>query len=341
LHNNLYDQISSLENLFCSWREFKSGKRKKVNVARLERNLEDNLFSLHKDLINKTYRHSDYTSFYITDPKLRHIHKAEVRDRIVHHAVYRILYPIFDKGFLYDSYSCRLNKGTHRAVNRLESFARTVSCNYSKPCYTLKCDVKKFFDSVDHKILMSILENKITDSDTLRLLGEIICSFDRSNRSQLSLFDSWNFDQFRLPTGKGIPIGNLTSQLFANVYMNELDQFVKHNLKAKYYLRYCDDFIILSSNKQYLKDLIIKIEEFLNQELKLKLHENKVSIRKLCQGVDFLGYVVLPYYIVLRTKTKKRMFKKISEKNFSSYVGLLSHCSGYKLKKELIQKSEP
>ena len=138
---------------------------------------------------DKTYRHSDYTSFYITDPKLRHIHKAEVRDRIVHHAVYRILYPIFDKSFIFDSYSCRLNKGTHRAVKRLESFTRKVSGNYTKPCFALKCDVKKFFDSVDHQILLGIIQKKITDLDTIWLLKRIIGSFNKSTCGQLTLFE--------------------------------------------------------------------------------------------------------------------------------------------------------
>ena len=139
--------------------------------------MEDNLFQLHYELLSKIYRHSDYTSFYVTDPKVRHIHKACVRDRIVHHAVYRVLYPIFDKSFIFDSYSCRNKKGTHKAVDRLESFARKISKNYTQPCWALKCDVKKFFNSVDHKILFNLLKERISDPEALDLLRKIIDSF--------------------------------------------------------------------------------------------------------------------------------------------------------------------
>jgi retron-type reverse transcriptase len=192
MHDNLFSEIVSLDNLFKSWYEFRRGKRSKIDVQIFERKLENNLFPLHYDLRNKTYRHSDYTSFFITDPKLRHIHKAEVRDRIVHHAIYRVLYPIFDKGFIHDTYSCRLEKGTHKAVRRLESFTRKVSGNYTKSCFALKCDVKKFFDSVDHEILFSLIGRKISGPDTLWLLEEIIKSFSKSTKSanvQLGLFD--------------------------------------------------------------------------------------------------------------------------------------------------------
>ena len=189
---DIFSQIISIENLYESWAEFKYGKRKKGDVQAFERKLEDNLFSLRYDLKNRTYRHSDYTSFYITDPKLRHIHKAEVRDRIAHHAIYRILYTIFDKGFIYDSYSCRLEKGTHKAVARLKNFTQKVSKNNTIPCYALKCDVKKFFDSVDHEILLSLIKRKIADPDTLLLLEEIIESFSKPTKTagvQLDLFD--------------------------------------------------------------------------------------------------------------------------------------------------------
>ena len=136
----------------------------------------------------------------------------------------------------------------------------------------------------------------------------------------------------------GIPIGNLTSQLFANIYLNELDQFVKHKLKVKHYLRYTDDFMILHQNKNYLKELLPEIAEFLREKLKLNLHPNKVFIRKLSQGIDFLGYVVLPYHKILRTKTKKRIFKKVSDKNLQSYLGVLKHCDGYKLRLKVFKK---
>jgi len=176
-HNRLFEKITSLDNLFLSWKEFRKGKRKKTDVQEFERNLEDNLFALHLELKNKTYRHSDYTSFYITDPKSRHIHKAYVKDRIVHHAIYRILYPIFNPIFVDDSYSCRNKKRTHKAVKRLEKFTRIVSKNYTQSCWALKCDIKKFFDSVDHQILFELIKKKIDNQNTLDLIWEIIVSF--------------------------------------------------------------------------------------------------------------------------------------------------------------------
>ena len=282
--------------------------------------MEDNLFGLHYELKNRIYRHSNYTSFYITDPKQRHIHKACVKDRIVHRAVYRVLYPIFDKFFIYDSYSCRLKKGTHRAVDRLEKFTLKVSRNYTGPCWALKCDVKKFFASVDHQVMLSLIKRRIRDKEVLWLISEIISSFQSRERERETI---------------GLPIGNLSSQLFANIYLNELDQFIKHRLKIKYYLRYCDDFIILDNNRQNLENLIGQIQFFLECQLSLKLHPRKIIIRRINQGIDFLGYVILPHYRVLRTKTKRRILKRINEKNLPSYLGVLRHCSGYKIKESV------
>ena len=329
----LFKQIISLENLFSAWKEFKKGKTKRSDVQRFEFNLEDNLFELHQELKSKTYIHSDYTLFYITDPKLRHIHKACIKDRIVHQAVFRVLYPIFDRSFIYDSFSCRISKGTHRAVVRLNKFCNKLSKNNSKNIYTLKCDIKKFFDSVGHKILLEIIKRKIKDQGIIWLIKKIIESFEKDKE-------------------RGLPLGNVTSQLFANVYLNELDQFVKHRLKMKYYIRYCDDFVILGENENNLFLAAKRISEFLNSSLSLSLHSDKIIIRKYKQGIDFLGYVVLPFHRIIRTKTKRRVLKKlmkikeklenrlISEESFNqsvqSYLGILKHCNGYKAKQEIL-----
>ena len=303
--------------MFLAWREFKKGKTKKPDVQEFEFNLENNLFQLHEELRTGTYKHGPYCDFYITDPKLRHIHKACVRDRVLHHAVFRILYPIFDKSFIFDSYSCRLNKGTHRAVRRLQKFTQKLSRNNSRNIFGLKCDVKKFFDSVKHDILLELIKNKIQDPYAIQLLQKIIQSF-------------------KTEEGKGLPIGNVTSQLFANIYLNELDQFIKHELKIKCYLRYCDDFVILNPNFHNLRNVTDKAQNFLKSKLKLSLHPDKIIIRKYNQGIDFLGYVVRPYCINLRTKTKNRMLRKINERNLPSYLGVLKHCSGYKLERKII-----
>jgi len=219
-----YSQLISIENIFQAWEEFKKGKRNKYDVQVFERNLEDNLFDLHLELKSKTYRHGSYQDFYVNDPKRRHIHKAEVADRIVHHLLYKYLYGLFDDTFIFDSYSCRLEKGTHKAVTRLEKFARIVSKNYTQDCWALKCDIKKFFASVDHEILKKLISEKVKDSEILRLVNQVIESF-QSTRAQPML---------GLNPDKGIPLGNVSSQIFANIYLNELDQFIKHKLKAEY-----------------------------------------------------------------------------------------------------------
>lgn len=322
----LYEQITSLENLFQAWNEFRKGKRSKIDVQNFEINLEDNLFSLHEKLKLKLYKHASYVAFNIYDPKFRHIHKAKVADRIIHHAIVSVIEPIFDKGFIYDSYSCRKTKGMHKAVKRLATFTRGVSKNYTNKCFVLKLDIKKFFASVDHEILLNLLKRKIKDRDIIWLLLEVIDSF----HSEYGL-------------GKGIPIGNLTSQIFANIYLNELDKIIKQDLQIKYYIRYADDFIIVSDKVDYLKQLISQINMFLKTQLKLSIHQDKIIIRKTHQGIDFLGYIVLPYYILPRAKTKRRMFKKLKEKlgaeNFNqslqAYLGYLSHANSYKLQNEI------
>ncbi|OGZ29575.1 MAG: hypothetical protein A2835_00160 [Candidatus Niyogibacteria bacterium RIFCSPHIGHO2_01_FULL_45_28] len=308
-HN--FEEIIGVENLLEAWQEFVRGKRAKRDVQEFSLRLMNNIFSLHQDLANHTYKHGAYQAFKINDPKPRDIHKASVRDRLLHHAVYRKLYPFFERVFIADSFSCRLGKGTHKAINRFRAFAYKVGKNNTKTCWILKCDIKKFFASIDHKILKEILAKHIADKNTLWLLDEIIDSF-RSVREEV-----------------GLPLGNLTSQLLVNIYMNEFDRFVKHKLKAKFYIRYADDFILLSDDRKWLEDRVEPIKELLKNNLKLEIHENKIQIKTLSSGVDFLGWVHFPDHRVLRTKTKKRMFKRITvssaPETMNSYLGLLKH----------------
>lgn len=248
-----------------------------------------------------------------------------VRDRVLHHLLYKALYPYFDQKFIHDSYSCRKNKGTHRAIQRFEAFGRKVSQNYTKQCFVLKCNIRKFFASIDRKILKDILAKHISDTDILVLLGNIIDSFNyRGSTSIIKV---------------GLPLGNLTSQLLVNIYMNEFDQFVKHELKEKFYIRYADDFVFLSPNKDHQIDLIQKISTFLETKLKLSLHSNKVFIKTIYSGIDFLGWVHFPKYRVLRTSTKRKMFRSLAdnpkEETKSSYAGMLSHGNTYNLKQAL------
>ncbi|MDO8590838.1 MAG: reverse transcriptase domain-containing protein [bacterium] len=325
---DFYDVVS-VKNLLRAWRFFAKGKRSKIDVSAFELNLESNIFSLHQKLLSGTWKPDPYRVFYVQDPKLRRIHKASVTDRVLYQAVYQALYQIFDKHFICDSYASRNFKGTHRGVKRFEIFARRVTKNYHRSAFVLKCDVRKFFDSIDHTLLLRLIGQKISDRRLFELLEKIIRSFETT-------------------LGKALPLGNVTSQIFANIYLNELDQFVKHGLKARYYIRYCDDFVILSDSREELENWKTQIGVFLERKLLLSLHPNKVTIRKVLQGMDFLGYVSLPHYRILRTRTKRRMFKKIvemlgmvakekmSKKRFenglASYLGLLAHCKGERIR---------
>ncbi|MFO0704722.1 MAG: reverse transcriptase/maturase family protein [Candidatus Andersenbacteria bacterium] len=261
----------------------------------------------------------------MSDPKPRDIHKATVRDRVVHHAIYRQLYPYFDHIFLFDAFSCRRNKGTHRALNRFRAFARKVSRNNTRTCWVLKCDIQKFFASIDQATLMALLRKSIMDEHVLWLFERVITSFHTTDRP-----------------GIGLPLGNVTSQLLINIYMHELDAYIKRTLRARHYVRYADDFVILSSEYEYLQQLIPKIARFLTTRLKLSLHPRKLSITTLASGVDFLGWVHFPGHRVLRTSTKRRIVKRLQE-NYStgtiaSYRGLLSHGNTYKLAHRLDQQ---
>lgn len=312
-----FEEIAAAENLLEAWREFLNGKRNKRDVQEFGMRLMDNILSLCAELMNGTYRHGGYRAFNISDPKPRNIHKASVRDRLLHHAIYRVLYPFFDRTFIADSFSCRNGKGTHAAINRFREFHRIVSKNGTRQCWVLKCDIRKFFASIDHEILIGIIEEYTRDENLIRLLKEIIGSFSSTEPSV------------------GLPLGNLTSQLFVNIYMNEFDQFMKHTLKAKYYIRYADDFVILSPSQEWLEIILPEMQYFLENRLHLKLHPQKVSIETIYSGVDFLGWVHFVDHRVLRTATAQRMVRNLERnrkyETVQSYRGLLKHGNADKL----------
>lgn len=321
MFTHTYHDITSTERLLDAWRDFAAGKRGRKDVQQFERDLMGNVLALQRDLVAKSYRHAGYDAFNIADPKPRHIHKAAVRDRLVHHLLHCSLYPYFDRRFAADSYSCRDGKGTHKALDRFRSFAQKVSHNHTRTGWVLKCDIRKFFASVDHGILMGILQWHIVDQDILWLVGQVV-------------------DSFSTAPGRGLPFGNLTSQLLVNVYMNEFDQWVKHRLKARYYIRYADDFIILSHNRARLEYLLSQIQEFLWERLRLTLHPNKVSIATVASGVDYLGWVHFPDHRVLRTVTRRRVLRGIRKSGgkqevVQSYLGLLKHGNARKLRAQV------
>ena len=325
IYGENFEKIASAKNLLEAWREFLPGKRGKRDVQEFQLHLMDNILPLRADLINGTYRHGGYQAFSIADPKPRSIHKATVRDRLVHHAIYRQLYPFFDRTFIADSFSCRNEKGTHAAMSRFRRFAYVVSKNNTRTCWVLQCDIKKFFANVDHAVLIEILRSHIKDEKTLNLLSEVIGSFSTK-------------------PGVGLPLGNLTSQLLVNIYMNEFDQFVKHTLKVTHYIRYADDFAILASNREWLELILSEIRNFLANQLKLVLHPNKISIKTLASGIDVLGWVHFPDHRVLRTTTKRRAISRVAadpkEERLASYLGMLKHGNAQKIRKIILIYSE-
>jgi retron-type reverse transcriptase len=321
MFTHTYNNIISIENILSTWGRFIRGKRHKKDVMEFEARLADNIIELHNMLHTRTYEHSGYFAFNVSDPKPRNIHKAIVRDRVVHHLIYKELYWYFDDRFIYDSYSCRKQKGTHRAFERFKVLANRVSKNNTKTCYVLKCDVRKFFASIDHDVLRSILKRHIVDDEILWLIHQVIKSFHTTR------------------VGVGLPLGNLTSQLLVNIYMHEFDMYMKQELRVRHYIRYADDFVILSQDKKYLENLLSNINMFLNNTLKLHLHPDKVYIKTYASGVDFLGWVHFPYHRQIRTTTKRKMIKRLSHypkpETVNSYRGLLMHGNTHNLQKSL------
>lgn len=325
-----YDFFTT-ENIYKAWLRFKNGKKYKQDVTDFELNLISNLKNLRDDLISNSYVHGKYYSFTIVEVKKREIHKASVRDRVVHHLLYDSLYKYFDNKFIYDSYSCRKDKGTHKALERYKSFLTKSSDNFTKQAYILKFDIQKCFASIDHSVLKNILYKHIQDKDILNLLNKILDSHISNDQESIKKV--------------GIPLGNLTSQLFINIYLNELDFYCKHVLKLKYYIRYADDVIIIlkkeeSTHKYENKatEIVSKVDLFCKANLKLNIH--KVEMKTINSGVDFLGWVHFSKYRVLRKVTKRKMLETVNKKNVTSYLGLLKWGNGYKLNIKLLKLSE-
>ncbi len=303
-YNHLYKQITSFENLYQAAKKAEKGKRFQRNVAHFNLSLEDQLFRLQKELQAQTYVPGEYTTFYVFDPKKRMISAAPYRDRVVHHALCNVIEPIFERSFIYDSYANRKSKGTHKAIERYQHFAKKFP-------YVLKCDIKKYFPSIDHQILKETLRWRVTCTKTLWLADTII---DGSNAQEEQLVYFPQDDLFTpYQRKRGLPIGNLTSQFFANLYLAQFDHFVKHTLKVAGYIRYVDDFVLFHESKEQLHTWNEQLHHYLNR-LRLRIHPNKNHIYKVTEGVPFLGFKVFPNARTVKKQNWKRCRRKMRKK---------------------------
>ncbi len=352
----------TLESVFDAYFDCRRTKRNSVNQLRFEANLERNLVQLYYDLISGEYRIGRSVAFVITHPKIREVWAADFRDRVVHHVIYKAIFERFHKRFIRDSYACIPERGTHDGLRRVSSFARSITKNGTKPAYFLKVDIANFFNSIDRKILIELIRPYIPEKWLLDLIEMVALHDPRPGavmRSLQSLFAKVPRHKSLLhaPDGKGLPIGNLTSQFFANIYLNELDQFAKHKLKAQRYGRYVDDMVMFHESADVLNDWYGKIDEFLASRLALRLHPNKKHLNHVHMGIDFTGFIIKPGRTYLRQTSLANCKRKISaweregspldvpalqelSQSLNSYLGMLRQVDGFKARKSLCRRVE-
>ncbi len=306
-YGNIYDKICDLENLSLAFYKVSKGRRYYGDILQYKDALEENLIALQNKLVNKTYAPSPYRTFMLYEPKKRVIYVSPIKDRVVHHAVMNVVEPIWNNLFIHDSYACRTDKGTHAGVVRTVDFLRRSRQEREK-VYCLKCDITKFFPSINHHIMLKIIGKKIKCRNTLWLFERIIFN---------------NSDDRDDPESKDMPIGNLISQWGANLYLNELDQHIKHTLKVKYYIRYMDDFLVLHDDCRHLHWLKKEISLFLADRLKLGLNP-KSDIYPVSRGIDFLGYRIWYNNILLRKSSLVRATKRFKKFSRAYKEGLIN-----------------
>lgn len=345
-YKNLYPQIICFDNLYEAWRNTRRGKRYTPTAASFERNLDVELLTLHRELADETWQPGGYRSFTIHEPKRRKISAAPFANRVVHHALCNVIVPIYERKFIDDSYANRVGKGTHKALDRATQFMRHYK-------YVLQCDIQQFFPAIDHEIMKAILARTIACDSTLTLCEKIIDSGIGVLSDVYTMHYFPGDDLLASNRHTGLPIGNLTSQFWANVYLNDLDQFVKHNLRAKGYLRFVDDFLLFADDKVTLHQWRDAMIEFL-QSLRLTLHENRAQLCPVEQGIPFLGFTLYPSHRRLKRskglqyrrhlKTLYRQYQRgeISREqgraSIMAWLGHVQHGDTYGLRRKLFRE---
>lgn len=356
-----------LFDLFQAYFNARKNKRNTVNALKFELNFESNLFDLHDEIVEDRYNPRPSICFIVDKPVKREIFAADFRDRVVHHFIIDRINPFFEKTFIYDSYACRIGKGTHFGIQRVSRFIRQCSRNYSEDCFILKLDIKGFFMRIDRDILFErvsgFLDEKYHRSDK-KLLRELCRktiyndpTCDCTIKGARSNWDGLPHDKslFHSPLGCGLPIGNLTSQVFANFYLNQLDHFMKYKLGIRYYGRYVDDLVIVHSDREYLKNCIPVLSDYLSTNLKLDLHPKKIYLQHYGKGVKYLGTVIKPFRISIAKRTSGNFYESIQKQNrivrsrkpdrsdmstflnsMNSYLGILRHYKTFRLRKKML-----
>lgn len=361
--------VFSFENLYRAYLRCRKNKRSSPNALKFELNAEENLLRLAEELRTHTYAPLPSVCFVTESPKVREIFAADFRDRIVHHLLVSYLEPVWERKFIYDSYACRKNKGTHAAVKRMQTFMQKITQNSSRKAFYLHLDIRSFFVSIHKQTLFDILTRKEKNPDILFLLKTVIFHDPSGNpvfKGQKSLFEQIppHKSLFYTQNRTGLPIGNYSSQFFANVYLNELDQYVKHELKCRYYIRYVDDLILLTRNPDEAQEWEKRIETFLRSRLKITLNPKRRKLAPIRNGCDFLGYIIRPSHLLVRRRVINNLKQKIGqfekklhrqEKSvtiirhdpeilkqlqsvLASYTGHFSHASAYRLTASLFEK---
>jgi RNA-directed DNA polymerase len=302
-YKNLYPQIYSFENLYLAFRAARKGKRSRVAVAAFEFDMERNLLQLQTELRDQTYRPSFYDNFYIYEPKRRLVSAAPFRDRVVHHALCQVIEPIWEARFIHTNYACRVGKGTHKALDQCHTWVRQYR-------YAFHGDIVKYFPSIDHQIMRSLLARRITDRQAMWLIDQILDSGAGIQASEYPPIYFPGDDLFTAMRPRGLPIGNLTSQFWANVYLHELDKFVKHQLRCPAYLRYMDDSVLFSDDKAQLQDWKAAMKDFLAGHLRVLLHPKKSLVFPVKVGVDFCGFRIYPTHRRLRRSSLRRFVRR-------------------------------